>query len=178
MPDVTASPNAELRHARLDDWDAFKGVYESIAAEGTWIGGELPIDWDARWPMWEVSINDPRWLVVLAFVGDKTVGWVSAEHQSHGRVNLGMGLIDGYRSMGIGTMLMATVVGWAKQRGSHKITLELWTHNDRARGLYEKFGFVVEGRHRRHWRREDGSLWDCLSMGLVLDEESPGSPFG
>ena len=48
--------------------------------------------------------------------------------------------------------------------------------NTRAIGLYEKLGFVVEGRYRRHWRRRDGSLWDSLLMGLVLDETSPGGP--
>lgn len=169
---------ASVRAATLEDWDGFKSVYESIAAEGRWIGGELPIDWDARRPMWEKSIRDPRWLVVLAVDDDLPVGWISCEHEAHGRVGLGMGLIEGYRAMGLGTMLMATAVGWAKQRGAHKIVLEVWSHNDRARGLYEKFGFTVEGHHRRHWRRNDGSLWDSVAMGLVLDEESPGSPFG
>ena len=168
----------ELRHARLEDWDDFKQVYESIAAEGRWIGGELPIDWEARRPMWETSITDPRWLVVLAFVDGTAVGWVSGEQHFHGRVDLGMGIVDGYRSMGIGTQLLAAVVGWAKQRGAHKVTLELWPHNERAQALYEKFGFVVEGRHPRHWRRNDGSIWDSVSMGLVLDEDAPGSPFG
>ncbi len=167
-----------IRMATLGDWDAFRAVYESIAAEGRWIGGELPIDWDARRPMWEMSITDPRWLVALALVDAKPVGWISAEHQRHGRVELGMGIVDGHRSQGIGTALLATAVGWAKQRESHKVTLELWPHNDRARGLYEKFGFEVEGRYRRHWRRNDGSIWDAVSMGLVLDEEAPGSPFG
>ena len=168
---------ADLRPVALEDWDAFRTVYESIAAEGRWIGGELPIDWEARRPMWEASITDPRALVVLASVDGTPVGWISAEQQFHGRVELGMGIVDGYRSQGIGTMLLATVVGWAKQRGAHKITLERWPHNERAHGLYEKFGFVVEGRYRRHWRRNDGSLWDSVMMALVLDEEAPGSPF-
>lgn len=171
---MTSEP--ALRVATVDDWDAFRAVYEAIAAEGRWIGGELPIDWEARWPRFQTSITDPRWLVVLASVDDRPVGWISAEHQAIGRVELGMGIIDGYRSRGIGTMLLATVVGWAKQQGAHKVTLELWPHNDRARGLYEKFGFVLEGSYRRHWRRNDGSLWDALSMGLVLDEDSPGGP--
>lgn len=172
---MTAS-GVDLRPATLEDWDGFRALYEAIAAEGRWIGGELPIDWEARRPTWETSISDPRWLVVLALVDGTAVGWISAEHQRHGRVDLGMGIVDGHRSMGIGTMLLATAVGWAKQRGAHKVTLELWTHNERARGLYEKFGFVVEGRHRRHWRRNDGSIWDSLSMGLVLDEDAPGGP--
>lgn len=158
------------------DWDAITGIYESIAAEGQWIGGELPIDWERRRPLWEATWSDPRWLVLLAVVDGTPVGWVSAEHQPHGRVELGMGIVEGHRSMGIGTLLLAAVVGWARHRGAHKVTLEVWPHNERARGLYTKFGFVVEGHHLRHWRRNDGSLWDALSMGLVLDDAAPGGP--
>jgi RimJ/RimL family protein N-acetyltransferase len=167
----------ELRPATVDDWDGFRANYESIAAEGRWIGGELPIDWEARRPQWEASITDPRWLVVLAVSPDgAVVGHIAAEHEGIGRVSFGMGIVDGHRSAGLGTQLLAVVVGWAKQRGAHKVTLEVWSHNARAIGLYAKFGFVVEGRHRRHWRRNDGSLWDSVTMGLVLDEDAPGGP--
>jgi RimJ/RimL family protein N-acetyltransferase len=72
--------------------------------------------------------------------------------------------------------MLAAVIGWARHRGAHKVLLEVWPTNARAIGLYEKFGFVVEGRHPRHWRRNDGSLWDSLSMGLVLDTDAPGGP--
>jgi putative acetyltransferase len=57
------------------------------------------------------------------------------------------------------------------------VTLELWPHNRAARRLYERAGFVEEGRRRRHYRRRSGELWDSVVMGLVLDETSPGSRF-
>jgi hypothetical protein len=34
---------------------------------------------------------------------------------------------------------------------------------------------VEEGRLRRHYPRRNGELWDAIVMGLVLDEERPGS---
>ena len=40
-----------------------------------------------------------------------------------------------------------------------------------------KFGFVEEGRRVRHARRSNGELWDLIEMGLVLDWDSPGSPY-
>jgi RimJ/RimL family protein N-acetyltransferase len=172
------APMATLRTATADDFGAFRAVYESIAAEGRWIGGELPVDWEARRSFFTSSVADPRTLVVLAEADGtgEPVGWISAEHGAHGRVDIGMGIVEGHRSVGLGTQLLATAIGWAKQRGSHKVCLEVWPHNVRARGLYEKFGFAVEGHHRRHWRRNDGSLWDSVSMGLVLDEDGPGMP--
>ena len=170
---------ATIRLATLEDFPAFQSVYGSIAAEGRWIGAELPIDWEARKPIFESTVADPRLLILLGeSEAGEPIAWASAEHGAHGRVELGMGIVDGYRSQGLGTQLMAALVGWAKQRGAHKVCLELWPHNERARGLYEKFGFVVEGNYRRHWRRRDGSLWDAVSMGLVLDEEAPGMEHG
>ena len=59
---------------------------------------------------------------------------------------------------------------------AHKIDLEVWPHNTAARRLYERAGFVIEGRRRRHWRRDNGQLWDTIEMSLLLDEASPGSP--
>jgi RimJ/RimL family protein N-acetyltransferase len=35
---------------------------------------------------------------------------------------------------------------------------------------------VTEGTRRRHARRRSGELWDVISMGLVLDESTPGGP--
>jgi RimJ/RimL family protein N-acetyltransferase len=66
-------------------------------------------------------------------------------------------------------------MGWARRSGAHKVALQVWPHNVAARRLYEKHGFVQEGLLRRHYRRRNGELWDAVVMGMVLDEESPGS---
>jgi RimJ/RimL family protein N-acetyltransferase len=87
-----------------------------------------------------------------------------------------MGIVDGHRGAGLGSRLLEAILEWAAERGAHKVCLELWTHNTPALALYEKFGFEVEGHHPRHWRRNDGSLWDILSMGLVLDHDAPSGP--
>lgn len=60
-------------------------------------------------------------------------------------------------------------IAWARGQGAHKVALQVWPHNEPARRLYERSGFVVEGRLRRHYRRRDGSLWDAVVMGLLLD---------
>ena len=112
----------------------------------------------------------------VAEVDGRVVGQLGGDLNAVGRAGLGMAILDGYRSMGIGSGLLEAFIGWARERGAHKVELSLWPWNDRARRLYEKFGFELEGTRRRHWRRNDGSLWDDLSMGLVLDEDAPGAP--
>ncbi|MDQ3574430.1 MAG: hypothetical protein M3404_05830, partial [Actinomycetota bacterium] len=58
---------------------------------------------------------------------------------------------------------------------AHKVALQVWPHNHGALALYRKFGFVQEGLLRRHYPRRNGELWDAVVMGLVLNEDAPGS---
>ncbi|WP_343240437.1 GNAT family protein [Streptomyces sp. SID14515] len=51
----------------------------------------------------------------------------------------------------------------------HKITLTVVTENRSARKVYEKVGFVEEGRLRQVFRR-DGRWYDKFTMGLLADE--------
>ncbi|GAA4846970.1 GNAT family protein [Kitasatospora terrestris] len=51
----------------------------------------------------------------------------------------------------------------------HKVTLTVVTENHAARTVYEKVGFVEEGRLRQVFRR-DGAWWDMFTMGLLADE--------
>jgi RimJ/RimL family protein N-acetyltransferase len=77
----------------------------------------------------------------------------------------------------VGSALLEAAIAWARDVGAHKVGLQRWPHNARAAALYEKFGFEEEGRLVRHYRRKNGELWDAVIMGLVLDEETPGSPY-
>ncbi|MBA2496036.1 MAG: GNAT family N-acetyltransferase [Acidimicrobiia bacterium] len=166
-----------LRLATVDDLPAHRAVFDAVAVEGRWIGTEAPVDWASRAASTERLVgDDPTAVLVVAEVGGVVVGSITAEHGRSGRVGLGMAIVDGHRGRGIGTALLGWVVDWARERGAHKVTLELWPDNDRALGLYRKLGFEVEGRYRRHWRRRDGSLWDAVGMGLVLDNDAPGGP--
>jgi RimJ/RimL family protein N-acetyltransferase len=173
---LAAMATATVRRVTIDDWDGWREVYESVAAEGRWIGGELPVDWAPRRGGFERMCDGVTSVGFVAEVDGRIVGQVGGELEPVGRAHLGMAIVDGYRSMRIGSGLLEALVDWARERGAHKVELTLWPWNDRARGLYERFGFVVEGHRRRHWRRNDGSLWDDMAMGLVLDEESPGMP--
>lgn len=53
--------------------------------------------------------------------------------------------------------------------GCHKVNLDFWEYNTRARTLYENLGFVHEGRRREnHWSR--GRFWDEILMGVTAEE--------
>jgi diamine N-acetyltransferase len=53
--------------------------------------------------------------------------------------------------------------------GYHKVNLDLFEYNARARAMYERLGFVLEGRRREnHWSR--GRFWDDILMGVTAEE--------
>lgn len=165
---------AEIREATEADAEQVRDLWAGVAAEGEWIGTELPLrpDWSERF---RGAIRDPHsaWFVVDAegalvgaiFIGDEG-----------GLAHLGMAIDADHRGQGLGRLLVRRAVDWARAEGCHKVALEVWPHNTRARRLYESAGFSDEGQLKRHYRRKSGALWDAVAMGLVLDVDSPGRP--
>jgi RimJ/RimL family protein N-acetyltransferase len=158
------------------DFDGWFALFEAVAAEGKWIGRELPVDRDAQRRRFfdDFMHGDSPAAVFLAQAGDRVVGLLDVRTYV-GIGEIGMAVDRAWRGRGVGSALMAAGVGWARDQQLHKMALQFWPHNSAARGLYEKFGFVQEGYLRRHYRRRNGELWDAVVMGLVLDEISPGS---
>ena len=75
-----------------------------------------------------------------------------------------------YLDRGYGTEASTLLLDYAfGVLGYHKINLDLFEYNARAQAMYEKLGFVVEGRRREnHWSR--GRFWDDILMGVTAEE--------
>jgi putative acetyltransferase len=172
-----------IRPAGEADFDAWFEVFEAVAAEGKWIGRELPVDREEQRQRFLDAFVHPEGGpfdgaagAFVAEAGGQVVGHLGL--RSHrGIGDVGMAVMADWRGRGVGSALLSTALDWARAQGFHKLTLQLWPHNTAALRLYQKFGFVDEGRLHRHYRRRNGELWDALVMGLVLDTTSPGSPF-
>lgn len=167
-----------VRQAEEADFDGWFDIYAAVAAEGRWIGRELPVDREEsrRWFLGTItSSGDPAvGLVAIADADGRQVGQLGL-HPHGGIGDLGMAVHASWRGRGVGSALMGAAVDWGRDHELHKLALQLWPHNTAALGLYRKFGFVEEGRLHRHYRRRNGELWDAIVMGLVLDTTSPSS---
>ena len=75
-----------------------------------------------------------------------------------------------YLDRGYGTEASTLLLDYAfAVLGYHKVNLDLFEYNARAQAMYEKLGFVVEGRRREnHWTR--GRFWDDILMGITAEE--------
>jgi RimJ/RimL family protein N-acetyltransferase len=78
-----------------------------------------------------------------------------------------IGVLAEASGKGVGSGLLAAAIRWAADRGLHRIELNVMAHNHRAIALYERMGFVHEGR-RAGCLQMDGEFRDELYMAIIL----------
>ena len=178
MNGASAAAGVVVRPARPEDLAGVVDLLVAVAAEGRWIGTEAPVDREARLAWFRQALDHDGQALFVALAGGEVVGQLGLELRPYRVADLGMAVAARWRGRGVGSRLLQAGVEWARSVGSHKVSLQVWPHNRAARNLYRKFGFVEEGVLRRHYPRRNGQLWDAVIMGLVLDETTPGSPFG
>jgi RimJ/RimL family protein N-acetyltransferase len=158
-----------VREAKPGDAEGVLRLFEAVASERQHILSEPPIDRERRAKQFRETIESDEAQVFVAEGDGEVVGELTVfRRTSSGPGTIGMGVAADWRGQGVGTALMEACVEWARKSGVHKLSLEVFPWNEPAIALYRKFGFVEEGRLRRHYRRQSGELWDVLVMGLVL----------
>ena len=165
-----------VRRVEEGDFDAWFELFDEVAREGRWSGSDGPQDPERLRPGFGDAIRSDRAARFLAEIDGGLVGELGVFVHA-GVADLGMMVRDGHRGTGIGSALMEACLAWCREAPVHKVTLAVFPHNAAALSLYRRFGFVAEGRQVRQWRRRTGELWDAITMGLVLDDTSPGSPY-
>jgi RimJ/RimL family protein N-acetyltransferase len=153
----------EIRPMTDDDRVPMALTFAEVAEERDGIGTEPPVDIEARAARWDLDGS------FVAVLDGRLVGGlhVQAVHY-HGYGEIGMHLVREARGRGVGSALMEAGIAWAREQGLHKLSLSVWPHNAAAIALYEKYGFVQEGRRVKQYRRKSGELWDTIDMGLLL----------
>ena len=134
-----------------------------------------------RYDAGEYDATD-RYLHLVIAAGDTLIGQVSLKNDENlpsRTATFGIFIGDpGYLDQGYGTEASVLFLNYAfSVLGYHKVNLDLFEYNARAQALYEKLGFVHEGRRREnHWSR--GRFWDEILMGITAEEwwAKHGSP--
>lgn len=124
---------------------------------------------------WYASRNEQPDRLDLALVDNATgrcVGeavlneWDAADERCNFRILIGP---DG-RDRGLGTEATRLMLGHAfGPLGLHRVSLEVYAFNPRARRVYEKAGFVAEGVDREAFRF-DGHWVDVVRMAALAHE--------
>jgi putative acetyltransferase len=162
----------EVRQASEIDLDTIVEQTWQVAAEGRWIGTEVPFDRAVRRERLASALANESAALLVADAsgadGPAVVGHISVSIAPYGVADIGMLITEEWRGRGIGKLLLGSAMQWAGDTGAHKMALEVWPHNEAAIRLYRAAGFVEEGRKVRHYRRHNGELWDSVLMGRPL----------
>jgi RimJ/RimL family protein N-acetyltransferase len=110
-------------------------------------------------------------VVILAETPGGLVGYVEAEggrfRRNRATAQVVVGVLAAASGQGVGSGLLTALERWAISVGLHRLELTVMAHNRRAIDLYERMGFVVEGR-RHECLVVDGQLVDELYMAKLL----------
>jgi RimJ/RimL family protein N-acetyltransferase len=159
---VVPDPPFVIRPGLEGDRVPLATLFAAVAEERDGIATEPPVDVQARAASWMLDGT------LVAVAGGAIVGLLHIQASRHGFGELGMAVARDWRGRGIGSALLAAGIEWARERDLHKVTLAVFPHNTAAIALYEKFGFVEEGRQVKQFRRASGELWDAVEMGLLI----------
>lgn len=134
-----------------------------------------------RWPLSQINqrswfqslLDDPaRKFFMVCLPEGKAVGTFSFDHIDPINLSLEVGnvLIGGRTHKGLASDALLLLVSFAfSQLNMHRLYLEVWAGNQAAIGLYQKFGFQIEGLARQA-RFSDGHYRDIAHMGLLRSD--------
>jgi L-phenylalanine/L-methionine N-acetyltransferase len=158
-----------IRHAEPDDYEALHRIFSGPRV----IAGTLQLPLPSA-EMWRKRVSEkPENLYSLVACADgEVVGNLGLETQPtrwrrRHVGQIGMAVRDDWQGKGVGTALMEAALDLADNwLNLTRVELSVFTENAAAIALYEKFGFEVEGTHRRYAFR-NGAYVDSYSMARV-----------
>lgn len=165
-----------LRPALPEDAEQLLVYLEQVAGESenlTAGPGEFGISLEQERVFLQQTREQSTSLYLLAEVEGKIVGTLTFSAEKRPRVQhggeFGMSVLRPYWNLGIGGQMLAYFIAWARQTSIiRKINLRVRVDNLSAIHLYEKYGFVREGRRTREFYLH-GQFIDVFFMGLHLD---------
>jgi GNAT superfamily N-acetyltransferase len=103
-------------------------------------------------------------------IGSAVLFGADQAHEHHRNRDVGISLIAGYRDNGYGSEALNWTLDWAFIHGNlHRVSLQAFSYNERALRVYEKLGFVQEGRKREALWFNRG--WHDVIMFSMLESE-------
>lgn len=167
-----------IREATGEDAEALLSYINDIAGESdnlTFGPGEFLMTIKEEVEFLERCLRSDNCLYLLALDGDRIIGSLNFIAGSRPRIShageFGISVRRECWNQGVGSALLSALLNWAhgSDTGIRKINLVVRADNEHAISLYEKFGFVKEGRTRRLFRFDDDMFVDGLYMGLCID---------
>lgn len=107
-------------------------------------------------------------LINNEIVGTYNVQPVGNKGKIQHRATFGVTVKKQHWGMGLGNILVREIIENSKKIGYEQIELEVFSNNERAIKLYEKYGFEKWGEFQNAFKLKDGSYRNSTIMGKFL----------
>ena len=113
-------------------------------------------------------------ITLVALLNDEIAGLVNITADQRKRVrhigDLFIVIGKKYWNNGLGSVLLEEAIEWAQASGIlRRLQLTVQTRNQAAVHLYQKHGFIIEGRQECGAYIEEGKFIDVYLMGKLID---------
>ena len=157
-----------IRRCELEDYKAVHLVYSSPQAMAETLG--VPYSSEQAWRDELARERDDNFAVVACVQGE-VVGHLTLSVYMNPRTrhsgHFGIAVRDDWQGRGVGTALMEACLDLADNwLNLTRLDLRVYADNAPAIALYEKFGFEIEGTHRRFAYR-NGEYVDAHIMARL-----------
>jgi len=161
--------DVNVRHAEPDDAEAIHRILSGPRATAGTLQMPLQSVEGIRTRFFSETREGLYHLV--AYVDEEVVGHLGLETFTRPRRRhvgeIGMAVRDDWQGKGVGTALMEAALDLADNwLNLTRIELSVYTDNAAGIALYKKFGFEIEGTHRRYAFR-NGEYVDAYSMARI-----------
>ncbi|RQG90936.1 GNAT family N-acetyltransferase [Natrarchaeobius chitinivorans] len=160
-----------IRPARQEDLTGIVGAIRRVVEEMTYIEAESIADEiDHEDVLLRHNDLESRMFFVATVDGD-VVGWAhlhvpKLEKLSH-TAELTVGVLEGYRGMGIGTELLDRALEWARSNGQEKVYQTVPSSNEEAISFFEDRDWTIEAIREDHYKLGEAYL-DEVMMATEL----------
>lgn len=164
--------NIVIRTAKAEDASRILQIQKEVVSEGVFLTTALEefdktVEQQRDW-IDKILHNDKETMLV-AETPKEIVGWIVFLSPGRMRLShtgsLGMMIEKDFRNMGIGRLLIKGILDWAELNSCiEKVSLGVFSINERAIALYKKMGFIEEGRKIREFKINDNEYADDVLM--------------
>lgn len=161
-----------IRNATVADGEEIMQIKSDVISEKVFMlreTDEASLSADSERDEISEHLNREGSVYIVAEFNGHVIGFLEFLNGSLKRIRhsgmFSMYIRKDFREEGIGSMLLEELIRWAESDAMiEKLTLAVFSTNTRARRLYEKFGFRMEGNCPRDMKLSDGTYIDSILM--------------
>ncbi|WP_088044442.1 GNAT family N-acetyltransferase [Bacillus sp. EAC] len=175
---VKKEQKATIRTVRMEDAIALLEIQREVVEEGDFfisVSEEFKKTLEQQSEWIKNILGNERETLFVAELDGKIVGWIVFTTQDRKRLShtgsMGIMIKKEKRNLGIGKLLLEELLSWAELNPLiEKVSLGVFSTNQKAIALYKSMGFVEEGRKIKGFKFSDNEYVDDILMyKLVAD---------